>query len=169
MQRLWAPWREQYITKVLTNQHKGCLFCRLIKSKDDAKNYVLIRGPLAYAVLNIYPYSNGHCLIVPNRHVNDISKMTKDELAQTMELVLETKALLQEVLSPHGFNIGLNLGRMAGAGIPGHVHMHIVPRWKGDHNFMPVTGHTKVISQSLSGTYKTLINACKKRHRRTRR
>ena len=167
MQRLWAPWREEYITKVINNQHKGCVFCRMIKG-NDAGDHIFIRGPLAYAVLNIYPYSNGHCLIVPNRHVNDISKMTKDELAETMELLLETKGLLREVLSPHGFNIGLNLGRIAGAGIPGHVHVHIVPRWKGDHNFMPVTGHTKVISQSLKGTYKALIHAYQKRHRRTR-
>jgi len=169
MQRLWAPWREQYITKVLGNKHKGCLFCRLIKSKKNAGNYIFIRGRLVYAVLNIYPYSNGHCLILPNRHVSDISKMTKDELSDMMEVLLETKALLQETLSPHGFNIGFNLGRIAGAGIPGHVHMHIVPRWKADHNFMPVTAQTKVISQSLNVIYKLLTNAYKTRHRRTRK
>jgi ATP adenylyltransferase len=162
MERLWAPWREQYISKVIHNKHTGCVFCRMIKSKADAKNYVFLRGAHAYAVLNIYPYSNGHCLVVPNRHVNDISKMRKEELDGMMELLLQTKALLQQALTPHGFNVGLNLGRLAGAGIPGHVHMHIVPRWKGDHNFMPVTGQTKVISQSLDGIYKSLTAGHKK-------
>lgn len=168
MQRLWAPWRERYITKVLGNKHKGCVFCRILKAKDDAKNYVFIRGPRAYAVLNIYPYSNGHCLILPNRHVADISKMTKEEVADMTDMMLEAKAILQGTLSPQGFNIGFNLGRIAGAGIPGHVHMHIVPRWKGDHNFMPVTAQTKVISQSLNVIYKLLKNAYTKRHRRAR-
>ena len=169
MQRLWAPWREQYITKVIHNQHKGCIFCRIARLKDDAKYYIFLRGKTAFAVLNVFPYGNGHCLILPYRHVNDISKMTEEELAEMMALLLETKAILKEVLAPHGFNIGFNLGRIAGAGIPGHVHMHIVPRWKGDHNFMPVTGQTKVISQSLRVIYKLLTNAHKKRHRRTRR
>ncbi len=169
MQRLWAPWRNKYITKVIKNQHKGCTFCRIIKARDDVKNSIFIRGKGVYAVLNIYPYSNGHCLIVSSRHVNDISKMTKDELAEMMDLLVQTKALLKKVLAPHGFNIGFNLGRISGAGIPGHVHMHIVPRWKGDHNFMPVTGQTKVISQSLKVIYKLLTDAHKTRHRSTRR
>jgi ATP adenylyltransferase len=159
MERLWAPWRETYITKVLKDQHKGCVFCGIVKSDKDAKNYIFLRGKKVYAVLNIYPYSNGHCLITPNRHVGDISKMTKDELSEMMDLLLEVKARLQKVLSPHGFNVGLNLGRLAGAGIPGHVHMHVVPRWKGDHNFMPITGKTKVISQSLDTIYKLLKKA----------
>ena len=157
MQRLWAPWRTTYITKVIKNQHKGCVFCGIIKDKKDARHFIFIRGKLSFAVLNIYPYSNGHCLILPNRHVNDISKMTKDELGEMMDLLLETKARLQKAISPHGFNIGFNLGRTAGAGIPGHVHMHVVPRWKGDHNFMPITGETKVISQSLDDIYRSLV------------
>ena len=167
MHRLWAPWREQYISKVNKNQHKGCIFCRMRKAKNDAKNHIFVRRPLAYAVLNIYPYSNGHCLIVPNRHVNDLSKMTKDEIGGMMELLLETQALLTAAVKPHGFNVGFNLGRLAGAGIPGHVHMHVVPRWKGDHNFMPVTANTKVISQSLDAIYKLLTHAHTQRHRRT--
>ena len=137
----------------------------MIKGKNDAGNYIFIRSPLAYAVLNIYPYSNGHCMVLPVRHVNDLSKMTTEELSAMMGVLLETKALLQSILSPHGFNVGFNLGRIAGAGIPGHVHMHIVPRWKGDHNFMPVTGQTKVISQSLKGIYKELIKARKRSSR----
>ncbi len=168
MQRLWAPWREGYITKVITRQHKGCIFCRILKDKKDTKNYIFLRSSLAYAVLNIYPYSNGHCLILPNRHVNDISHLTGDEIKEMMELLLKTKDLLQKVLQPHGFNVGINLGRSAGAGIPQHVHMHVVPRWSGDYNFMPVIGHTKVISQSLKAIYQLLTDANQKRHRRVR-
>ena len=159
MQRLWAPWRETYITKVLNNQHKGCTFCQILKEKKDEKNFIFLRGKLNFAVLNIYPYSNGHCLILPNRHVGDISQMTRAELADMMMLLVKTKALLEKTMKPHAFNVGFNLGRMAGAGIPDHVHMHVVPRWQADHNFMPIVSDTKVISQSLEGIYKSLIHA----------
>jgi ATP adenylyltransferase len=162
MQKLWAPWRETYITKI--GKHKSCVFCRILASQKDKQNLVFIRRPHAYAVLNLYPYSNGHCLIVSNRHVGDISRLPAAEYAQMMELLRETKDLMQAVLKPQGFNVGINLGRLAGAGIPGHVHIHIVPRWKGDHNFMPVTAETRVISQSLSVIYKKLNDAYKKRH-----
>jgi len=165
MQRLWAPWRETYITKIIGKQ-RACVFCRILADKKDKRHLIFIRKAHAYAVLNIYPYSNGHCLILPNRHVGDISKLSLEEYAQLMELLREVKDLLQEALGPQGFNVGINLGRIAGAGIPGHVHVHVVPRWKGDHNFMPVTAATKVISQSLSVIYKKLDNAYKKRYRR---
>jgi len=167
MDRLWAPWRETYITKIIGKQ-KSCVFCRILAAHKDKQHLIFIRKPYAYAVLNIYPYSNGHCLVVPNRHVGDISKLSGTEYGQLMELMLTTKDLLQKTLKPQGFNIGINLGRMAGAGIPGHVHIHIVPRWKADHNFMPVTANTKVISQSLSVTYKNIVYAHKTGHRRTR-
>ena len=168
MQRLWAPWRATYIAKLMTKP-KSCVFCRILAAHQDKRHLIFIRKPHAYAVLNIYPYSNGHCLIVPNRHVGDISKLSQVEYAQLMDLLRETKDLLQTALEPKGFNVGINLGRIAGAGIPKHVHIHIVPRWKGDHNFMPVTAGTKVISQSLSVIYKKLDDAYKKRHRRTRK
>jgi ATP adenylyltransferase len=158
MQRLWAPWRETYIT-TLTTKQKSCVFCRILAADQDKQHLIFIRKPYAYVVLNLYPYSNGHCLIVPNRHVGDISKLPQKEYVELMELLRETKNLLQTVFQPHGFNVGINLGRISGAGIPGHVHVHIVPRWKGDHNFMPVTASTKVISQSLSGIYKKLKDA----------
>jgi len=168
MQRLWAPWRETYITKILTKQ-RSCVFCRILADNKDKKNMVFLRRPFAYAVLNLYPYSNGHCLIVPNRHVGDISKLPQEEYAQLMDLLREVKDLLQKAQAPQGFNVGINLGRIAGAGIPGHLHIHIVPRWKGDHNFMPVTATTKVISQSLSVIYKKLNDAHTQRHRRARK
>ncbi len=160
MKRLWAPWRETYITRLTTKQN-SCVFCRIHAAGKDKQNLVFIRKPSAYGVLNLYPYGNGHCLVVPNRHVSDISKLSQEEYGVLMELVRETKDLLQAALGPQGFNVGLNLGRIAGAGIPGHVHIHVVPRWKGDHNFMPVTASTKVISQSLSVIYKKLVAAYK--------
>jgi ATP adenylyltransferase len=168
MDRLWAPWRETYITK-LTSKQKSCVFCRILAAGQDKRQLIFIRKPHAYAVLNLFPYSNGHCLVLPNRHVSDISRLPQEEYMQVMELLRETKDLLQKVLKPHGFNVGINLGRIAGAGIPAHVHVHIVPRWRGDHNFMPVTAGTKVISQSLSGMYKKLDDAYQKRHRGTRK
>jgi len=168
MQRLWAPWREAYITK-LSTKPKKCVFCHIIGDRRDKEHYILIRKPHAFAVLNLYPYSNGHCLVLPNRHVGDISHLTQEEYIELMDLLRETKDLLKEVFKSQGFNIGMNLGHIAGAGIPGHVHIHIVPRWKGDHNFMPVTADTKVFSQSLSAIYKKLDDANKKRYRRTRK
>ena len=167
MNNLWAPWRETYITKLMPKQ-KSCAFCRILAAYKDKRHLIFIRKPYAYAVLNIYPYSNGHCLIVPNRHVGDISKLSTKEYVQLMGLLKETKDLLQTALEPQGFNVGMNLGHVAGAGIPGHAHFHIVPRWSGDHNFMPVTASTKVISQSLTVIYKKLDDAYKERRRRSR-
>jgi ATP adenylyltransferase len=160
MNRLWAPWRETYITNITKPilKQKSCAFCRIMAAHQDKRHLIFIRNPYAYAVLNIYPYSNGHCLIVPNRHVGDISKLSVQEYVQLMELLRETKDLLQTVLEPQGFNVGINLGRVAGAGIPGHVHLHLVPRWRGDHNFMSVTASTKVISTSLRTVYKKLVS-----------
>ena len=169
MQRLWAPWRETYITKVLKNQHKGCVFCQILKEKKDVQNHIFLRNKLAYAVLNIYPYSNGHCLILPNRHEGEFSKLTQEEIMDMMNLLIKTKSLLNKGLKPHGYNVGFNLGRLAGAGIPGHIHMHVVPRWSADHNFMPIIAGTKVISQSLKAIYQLLTDADKKRNRRIRR
>ncbi len=163
MNKLWAPWRAKYIARIGKKQ-KGCLFCRILAERKDRRNYIFIRREHAFAVLNIYPYSNGHCLVLSNRHVSDIDKLKREELADMMDLLMETKQLLTRVLKPGGFNIGLNLGRLAGAGIPGHVHVHIVPRWKSDHNFMPVTAGTKVISQSLDVIYRLLLNAHAQRH-----
>ncbi len=155
MDKLWAPWRTDYITKIV-KKPKGCVFCKMIKEKADKKNYIFIRKETCFAVLNLYPYNNGHVLLVTNRHVNDLSKLNREERNELFDLLEEVKILLEEILSPAGFNIGINLGRAAGAGFPGHLHVHIVPRWMGDVNFMPVTGQTKVISQSLKEVYKLL-------------
>ncbi len=163
MDKLWAPWRQKYVTAIHKNQ-KGCVFCRMLKEKRDKKNFIFIRCQHSFSVLNIYPYNNGHVLILPYRHVNDLSRLTKNEREDLFDILDETKALLEKVLHPAGFNIGINLGRAAGAGFPGHVHIHLVPRWKGDVNFMPVTAQTKIISQSLKALYEKLAHAHQKRH-----
>lgn len=161
MDKLWAPWRVKYITSVIKNP-KGCVFCNIYKEKKDKKNFIITRGKHAYSVLNIYPYNNGHALIVPNRHVSDLSQLKREEREDLIDLLEETKALLDGIMKSDGYNIGINLGKAAGAGFPDHMHIHIVPRWIGDVNFMPVTGQTKVISQSLRSLHEKLIKADKK-------
>lgn len=163
MEKLWAPWRVKYITKIAKG-HMGCIFCKIDKEKKDKKNFIVNRSKHAYSVLNIYPYNNGHMLIVSKRHVNDLSKLTKDARNDLLDLLESTKRLIEKVLGPGGFNIGINIGRIAGAGFPGHLHIHLVPRWRGDVNFMPVVGNTKVISQSLQELHKKLKNAHARRH-----
>lgn len=154
MDKLWAPWRVKYITQI--GKTKGCVFCRIIADKKDKKNLIFVRGKLCFAVLNLYPYNNGHSLVLPYRHVNDLNKLTPEESREFFDLLNDTRTLLDKVLKPTGYNIGLNLGRAAGAGFPGHLHIHIVPRWKGDVNFMPVVAGTKVISQSMQVLYEDL-------------
>ncbi|HBG60969.1 MAG: hypothetical protein A2Y03_10895 [Omnitrophica WOR_2 bacterium GWF2_38_59] len=163
MDKLWAPWRIKYITEDL-KKSSGCVFCRIVKEKKDKKNFVVIRRNHCFAVLNIYPYNNGHTLIVINRHVNDLDKLNKEERDEFLDLLIETKTLIQKTISPAGFNIGMNLGRVAGAGCPGHLHIHVVPRWAGDINFMPVVSGIKVISQSLKTLHKELCDVHKRKN-----
>src|SRR3989338_2281521 len=155
MDKLWAPWRQTYVTQLI-GKTKKCVFCRIIKERKDKKNFIFVRTPYSFAVLNIYPYNNGHALIIPNRHVKDLAKLNKVERVDLMDLLIYTQKLLDKVLKPTGYNVGINLGRFSGAGIPGHLHIHVVPRWRGDVNFMPVTGETKVISQSLQALFDKL-------------
>jgi ATP adenylyltransferase len=161
MDKLWAPWRVKYVTTII-KKSKGCVFCKILKEKKDKTNFVVTRAEYAYAVLNIYPYNNGHMLVVPNRHVCDISDLERHEREGLFDLLESMKKLLDRTMKPDGYNIGINLGKAAGAGFPDHVHVHIVPRWQGDINFMPVTGHTKVISQSLKAFHTILLKAQKK-------
>ncbi len=145
--RLWAPWRSVY----LSSPRKGgaCIFCAARRASSDRKHHVVLRGKEAFVLLNRYPYNNGHVMVAPFRHVGRLERLRPSEWGEMLRLAQRVMARLQATLHPQGFNLGLNLGRVGGAGIPGHLHLHIVPRWTGDTNFMPVIGQTKIISQSL--------------------
>lgn len=163
MDKLWAPWRVKYITKIV-KEPKGCVFCRMIKQGNDKKNFIVARTRHCFSVLNIYPYNNGHLLVIPNRHISELSQLTKNERNDLMDLLEESQGMLEKTMKAQGFNVGMNLGKVAGAGFPGHLHIHIVPRWKGDVNFMSAIAETKVISQSLQALHKILTDAYKNRH-----
>ena len=156
-QLLWAPWRKTYISHI--PKIRGCLFCKILTGRNDRRNLLVKRSQHAFAVLNRYPYNNGHVMIVPNRHVRLFSQLKDVELLGLMRLQDEMLKGLRTCIHPHGFNVGTNLGRVGGAGVPGHIHVHLVPRWLGDNNFMPAIGGTKVISQSLSSLYQALTAA----------
>jgi ATP adenylyltransferase len=151
MDRLWAPWRIKYLE---LKKQKKCLFCKSIKSKR--KNYVIIKNRYAFSILNIFPYNNGHTMVSCLRHVRELSQLKEMEVIDLVKTLNQTKSLLDKVLKPDGYNIGINISKSAGAGITGHLHIHIVPRWQGDNNFMPAVYNTKVISQSLDELYKRL-------------
>jgi len=138
-----------------------CIFCTCPHRQDDAEHHIFLRHRTCFAMLNRYPYSNGHILVVPYRHTADLDDLEDEELLDLMRLVRRCKNLLQQAIDPQGFNIGLNLGLSAGAGIADHVHFHIVPRWKGDTNFMPAIADTKVIPQSLDEVYRLLVEKLK--------
>jgi ATP adenylyltransferase len=155
MDRLWAPWRIRYIKK--TKSPKKCLFCLGIKSREKA--YVIFKTRHSVAMLNIFPYNNGHIMVSPRRHIRELTQLKEVEVLDLFKSLDKAKKLLDKVLRPQGYNIGINISRTAGAGITGHLHIHIVPRWLGDTNFMPVLYNTRVISQSLDELYKQLKNA----------
>ena len=146
---LWAPWRIKYVQGITENSE--CFLCDIIKSpEDDDRNLVLWRSAKSVVVLNRYPYNNGHLLIAPLRHVADLEQADDDEKLELINLVAESQKALSAAIGPHGFNIGANFGRCAGAGLPGHLHIHVVPRWDGDTSFMNVCSDTDVVSQSLT-------------------
>ncbi len=150
MDRLWAPWRINYINQT---KKKGCILCNILNEKKDKKNFIIFRSSYCFAVLNTYPYNNGHIMIVPNRHIKSLEKLKDNELLNINKSLIKIKSALKKVLNPGGFNIGMNIGSIAGAGIAKHLHLHIVPRWQGDTNFMPIMANTKIISQSLKELY----------------
>lgn len=166
MDKIWAPWRKAYI-RPDKQRVGGCLFCRLYKDRTsrDGRHYILKRTPHDFAVLNLYPYNNGHVMVVPNRHVASVGQLSDREKLDWLALYEEVRRALKKTLKPNGFNVGINLGRVAGAGIPNHLHLHIVPRWKADINFMPVLADTKVISESLDSVYRLLTKELKRRRR----
>ena len=145
---LWAPWRMEYIRGEM--QGDGCFLCRAAESEDDASVYVVRRSTVCLCLLNRYPYNNGHLLIAPYRHVGELEELSAEERADIMALLLQAKGTLDAVCAPHGFNIGLNLGQAAGAGLAAHLHLHVVPRWSGDTNCMTTLSATRVIPQALA-------------------
>jgi ATP adenylyltransferase len=150
MERLWAPWRMDYI---LGEKRDGCVFCEAVKEQRDTENQILHRGAHCFVILNRYPYNNGHLMVAPYAHVDTPTALPPAALAEMMALVNVCLDVLQKAMRPDGFNVGMNLGKSAGAGIKDHIHMHIVPRWTGDTNFMPVFGDTRVIVESLEHCY----------------
>jgi len=150
---IWAPWREGFI---LGKKEKGCIFCRRIRRKKDKPDLILCRGEKNIVIMNLYPYTSGHLMIVPNRHIAELSDLTPDESAEMVKLAGKSIGAMKKTMRPQGFNLGMNLGRAAGAGVAGHLHLHVVPRWAGDANFMPVVGKTKVFSVGLQKTYDLL-------------
>ncbi len=159
MERLWAPWRMAYITGESQKKEKGCIFCLKSKQRSDAKNLIVLRGREAFVIMNIFPYNNGHLMVAPYRHIGDLGKLRDSELLEMMNLARRCQRAIAATMRPDGFNLGFNLGRTAGAGIADHVHLHLVPRWNGDTNFMPVLAGTKVISEGLAQTYRKLRKA----------
>jgi len=158
---LWAPWRIKYI-QGLNSQTKECFICHNLKNpQDDERNFVLWRTNSSIVVLNHYPYNNGHLLIAPGRHISELEQLDDDELLDLFKLIRETQNVLSLVLKPHGFNVGMNFGRCAGAGLPEHLHIHVVPRWDGDTNFINICSDTKIISQSLVELLSQLKQASK--------
>ena len=148
-EQLHPHWRIQYI-RTRKEPGAGSPFAGLLAANDDEANLILHRGPHCFVILNNSPYNPGHLMVLPNREVGELADLTAAERAEMMDLLVRCQAVLQKVMSPAGFNMGLNLGKAAGAGIPTHLHFHIVPRWDGDHNFMPVIGDTRVLPQALS-------------------
>ncbi|MBI2353934.1 MAG: HIT domain-containing protein [Deltaproteobacteria bacterium] len=159
MERIWAPWRMTYVSN--TAQEEGCIFCRAWDANDDRERLVLLRGGQSLIMLNRYPYTCGHLMAVPARHTAGLDDLSDNELLELMHAVRRACALLREVARPHGFNIGVNLGKAAGAGVEEHLHIHIVPRWSGDTNFMSVTGDVRVIPDGLLESYDRLAAALK--------
>ena len=155
-QQLWAPWRLKYIERAQKDEIQGCFFDELAKQNNDQENFVLYRGKTAFVLLNAFPYNNGHLMIAPYRHVGQMDLMTDEELLEINQLLSRCTTWLKKAYSPEGFNIGVNLGRVAGAGVPDHIHWHVVPRWNGDSNFMTVVGEVRVLPENLYQTYDRL-------------
>jgi ATP adenylyltransferase len=164
MEKLWSPWRSKYIESLSKKKHDDeCIFCEAAKNDvNDPKNLLVRKGDLTFTLLNLYPYNNGHLMVIPFRHISDLDDLSNQEGSEIFRELQLTRRALLEISQPHGFNIGANIGRISGAGIDEHIHFHIVPRWSGDTNFMPVLGEVKVISQELKETKIKLLNAYKK-------
>jgi ATP adenylyltransferase len=149
MDRLWAPWRSAYVTSS-TAPDIDCIFCHT--SQPGRDELVLFRGRVCFVILNLYPYTNGHLMVVPNRHAPNLATLSADEQVELMRLTRHAEIAITEAYVPQGINVGINLGKAAGAGVPGHLHVHVVPRWSGDTNFMTAIGETRVLPEDLNSS-----------------
>lgn len=156
MKQLWSPWRMRYLS---TFKKNGCVFCHALQREDSPENLIVFRGERAFVILNAFPYTNGHLMVIPYKHVPDLADLEPEIRAEMIELVTKASQVLRKVYSPEGFNIGINMGEAAGAGIEEHIHIHIVPRWNGDTNFMTAVGQTRVLPEELSQTYQRVKEA----------
>lgn len=160
MERLFSPWRSKYIESFSAKSEGGdeCVFCSAIQAKDDEQRLIVHRGSHSFAIMNLYPYNSGHLMIVPNRHLASITDLSDEETLEIMKITKKLIKAVQHIMKPDGFNYGLNSGRSAGAGIDQHIHFHLVPRWHGDTNFMPILFDTKIVSEDLKATWSKLSN-----------
>lgn len=154
MEYIFTPWREKYVKNVFIM--KECIFCSALKAEDDSKAYILYRGIHNFVLLNKYPYTPGHLMIAPTRHLNSIEKSSKESSDEFGDLLKTSLKILRACYSPHGFNAGMNIGHSAGAGVADHYHLHVIPRWTGDSNFMPLVGATKLFIEDLDTTFTRL-------------
>jgi ATP adenylyltransferase len=157
MDRLWTPWRYNYVSTGLPDNE--CIFCAKAASTDDSGNYVLLRAERNFALLNLYPYTNGHVMIAPYEHVATLEEAHPETVAEMMRLTVRAEKALRELYKPGGINIGMNIGQCAGAGLAGHIHMHVLPRWTGDASFMTTVGETRVLPEDLETTWRRLTQA----------
>jgi ATP adenylyltransferase len=155
-ERLWAPWRFDYVATANKPDKVGCIFVELPAQENDRENLILFRGELAFVMLNAFPYTSGHLMVAPYRHTPDVDELDDDESAEVARLIKSAVGWIKKAYRPQGFNIGANIGSAGGAGIPSHVHWHIVPRWSGDTNFMTTVGEVRVLPQSLQDSYDLL-------------
>ena len=156
MKHLWSPWRMRYLN---SPKIEGCVFCNALDLPDGVDNMIVYRGEQSFVILNTFPYTNGHMMIIPYDHVPDLLDLDEATRAEMIELVTRASEVLREVYGPEGFNIGINMGEAAGAGVGDHIHIHVVPRWKGDTNFMTAVGETRVLPEELSETYRRVKDA----------
>ena len=160
MKRLWASWRMKYITKA--SKEDGCVFCNALEKTDNSDNLVVMRGKHAFVILNKFPYTSGHVMVAPFAHKPTLEDLDPATRAEMMELTTRCMSILRKVYNPQAFNLGANIGEAAGAGVPGHVHLHIVPRWSGDTNFMSAIGEVRVLPEELEDTYRRVKEAWEK-------
>lgn len=164
MEKLWSPWRSKYIDSFKPGavKEKGCLFCRELNEDNDEKNFIIHRSERSIIMMNLFPYNSGHLMVVPKQHASTFNELEEETCVECMRNMKLAMNIITDAIHPHGFNVGANIGRIAGAGIEDHIHFHIVPRWTGDSNFMPIINDVKVISEAMEDTYKKLMASLQK-------